>query len=86
MTREKNDWRLTGQERYLKSATLTWQSYRPANPSNDHDHCEFCQTKFMEREPGTLHEGYATPDRHRWVCKTCVEDFAGLFSWKVVAA
>ena len=82
--REKNDWRLTNQERYLKGATLVWMTYRPANPQNDHDHCEFCFAKFMqERFPETLQEGYSTSDRHRWVCKPCFDDFADLFQWNV---
>ena len=84
--REKNDWRLTNQERYLKGASLIWHSYRPANPVNDHDHCEFCQAKFMQNVPDTLHEGYTTPDREHWICKTCFNDFADLFAWKVTSA
>ena len=49
--REPNDWRLMNQERYLRGATLVWQRYLPAKPTNDHDHCEFCQTKFMQNDP-----------------------------------
>ena len=85
--REANDWRLTNQERYLKGVTLAWQSYAPASPENDHDHCEFCFAKFMQQDyPDTLHEGYSTPDRYRWVCEPCFDDFADLFQWKVVSA
>jgi hypothetical protein len=76
---EKDDWRLQGQERYLKGATLYWRKYRrpPWNPDWDHDHCEFCGAKFMEEDyPDVLHEGYATSDEYRWVCKPCFEDFA----------
>jgi len=46
--REPNDWRLMNQERYLKGVTLSWRAYVPANPTNDHDHCEFCQAKFLQ--------------------------------------
>lgn len=85
--REPNDWRLTNQERYLKGVTLTWRSYAPASPKNDHDHCEFCWTKFMEKPmPETLQAGYSTPDRERWVCKTCFDDFVDLFGWRVASA
>jgi hypothetical protein len=85
--RELNDWRLTNQERYLKGATLVWHSYAPANPKNDHDHCEFCFAKFMQTEhPETLQVGYSTPDRDRWICKACFDDFVDLFSWNVTSA
>jgi hypothetical protein len=84
--RERNDWRLMNQERYLKGATLVWRSYEPASSKNDHDHCEFCQTKFMRGGADTLHEGYSTSDRQRWVCKQCFDDFVDLFGWKVTGA
>jgi len=85
--REQNDWRLTNQERYLKGVTLVWQPYSPANPRNDHDHCEFCWAKFMApNQADTLHEGYATQDHERWVCKQCFDDFRDLFGWKGTSA
>ncbi|HEX4333554.1 MAG TPA: hypothetical protein VH040_15555 [Usitatibacter sp.] len=45
------DWRLTNQQRYLMHAQLIHRRYGPinpgnANPTNDHDHCEFCSAKF----------------------------------------
>ncbi len=71
------------QERYLKGATLIWGPYRPRSPDNDHDHCEFCQEKFMMTGgPESLHQGYCTPDRNRWICQPCFNDFLDLFSWK----
>ena len=82
--REPNDWRHTNQERYLKGVAFVWQRYSPASSTNDHDHCEFCWAKFMESaEPDTLHEGYATSDKYRWICKTCFDDFADLFGWQI---
>jgi hypothetical protein len=33
-----------------------------------------------------LHDGYSTPDREHWICKTCFNDFADLFAWKVTSA
>jgi hypothetical protein len=81
---EAKDWRLTNQERYLKGVALRWRKYQPANPSNDHDHCEFCYSKFMVQNlPDVLHEGYATEDSYRWICKPCFEDFKELFQWQV---
>jgi hypothetical protein len=82
--REPNDWRLTNQERYLKGAELSWRKYHPANSDNDHDHCEFCQAKFMVKdEPDALREGYSTPDGYRWICRACFNDFLDLFAWKI---
>jgi hypothetical protein len=85
--RAANDWRLTNQERYLKGVTLVWHTYAPASPKTDHDHCEFCFAKFMRTGlPETLQEGYSTPDRQRWICKGCFDDFVDLFGWKVTSA
>jgi hypothetical protein len=81
--REPEDWRLTNQERYLRGVTLVWRSYSPENPENDHDHCAFCSDKFMVSEPGTLHEGWSTEDRYRWICATCCDDFQDLFHWNL---
>lgn len=81
---DPKDWRLTNQEQYLQGAVLTWRQYAPANPENDHDHCEFCFAKFMRvSEPNALHEGYSTPDRYRWICKPCFDDFVDLFAWQI---
>lgn len=79
-----DDWRLTNQMQYLHRENLHWRPYAPANPWNDHDHCEFCFAKFMvSTENQTLGEGYATVDGHRWICKTCYEDFKTLFEWQL---
>jgi hypothetical protein len=84
---DPTDWRLQGQEKYLKGVELRWQVYRhyPEKPDWDHDHCEFCWAKFMvEDYPDVLHEGYSTPDEYRWVCKGCFEDFKEMFQWRVI--
>jgi hypothetical protein len=85
-TVDTNDWRLQGQERYLKGVTLTLRKYEryAPNPSWDHDHCEFCGAKFMvEDVPDVLHEGYCTADQYRWICVGCFTDFREHFEWKV---
>jgi hypothetical protein len=86
---DPTDWRLQGQERYLKRATLVRRAYRryARNPYWDHDHCEFCSAKFtVEAHPDTLQEGYATLDDYHWVCSACFEDFKGRFAWTVSPA
>jgi len=80
------DWRLQGQEKYLKGVTLVPRRYRRSapNPNWDHDHCEFCWAKFMVEDAHGLHHGYATHDDYRWICEKCFEDFKSMFEWKVV--
>lgn len=79
---DSNDWRLQGQEEYLKGVSLTLKKYTKYREDWDHDHCEFCSEKFMEEgNPDCLHEGYATSDNYRWICKQCFDDFKEMFSW-----
>jgi hypothetical protein len=77
------DWRLQGQERFLKSVAVTWKQYRPYREGWDHDHCEFCSAKFSLCETH-LHEGYVTLDGYHWICKTCFCDFQETFEWLVM--
>jgi hypothetical protein len=81
-----DDWRLQGQERYLSGATLYWRVWHGTRAGWDHDHCEFCFTKFMDRAdvPDVLGEGYTTDDEYRWVCAKCAADFAARFKFKFV--
>lgn len=80
------DWRLQGQERYLKGVTLVRRSYRqnPHNPNWDHDHCEFCWAKFsLDPNAREVEAGYCTPDDYRWICEPCFDDFNEMFDWKI---
>ena len=80
-----SDWRLQGQERYLQGVRLLRSGYRAYSADWDHDHCEFCSVKFLERPaPGDLSVGYCTEDRYRWICENCFSDFRELFQWEVV--
>ncbi len=84
MAASHDDWRLQGQKRYLQGAVMHKDRWVSRHPDWDHDHCEFCWAKFMERDlPDVLHFGYTTRDRERWVCETCFEDFKELFAWCV---
>jgi hypothetical protein len=81
-----SDWRLQGQERYLKGATLVQREYRayPSNPKWDHDHCEFCMAKFGEGDlSGAIQAGYSTTDEYRWICDDCFRDFRDRFDWTI---
>ncbi len=82
---DDTDWRLQGQERYLKGAEVTYRKYRRTSESWDHDHCEFCQAKFMETpdDPDVKTDGYATADEDRWICSTCLADFMERFTFVI---
>jgi hypothetical protein len=62
----------------------------------DHDHCEFCWTKFMSSDypleqqewrnehPEILTAGYTLAEsqiRRIWICPTCFSDFRDRFGW-----
>jgi hypothetical protein len=83
---DPNDWRLNGQEEYLQGVALTKRQYHSPlnNPEWDHDHCEFCNAKFMvEDAPDVLHDGYCTEDEYYWICSQCFADFWQYFEWTV---
>lgn len=55
------DWRLQGQDAYLKAVTLWWRTYTPPNEIWGRDHCEFCWNIFAAGDVADAqHEGYAT--------------------------
>lgn len=79
---DDSDWRLAGQERWLRGAVLYWRRWSSARPDWDHDHCEFCSATFARGDvPDALAEGYATADGYHWVCRDCFADFHGRFGW-----
>jgi hypothetical protein len=83
-----DDWRRIGQERILLGKSFRRATYRPQEPGNDHDHCEFCGDKFMtgpDAPADALGFGYVTEalDQARWVCDTCFHDFRDEFGFTV---
>jgi len=79
---EKNDWRLMGQEKYLKGKPLLHKHWEQLDPTWDHDHCEFCGKKL--EKPTDI--GYCTTDQRYWICEECFHDFKEMFQWNVVTA
>ena len=77
------DWRLQGQEKYLKGVSLYRKLYEPYRAGWDHDHCEFCGTKLSRTEEEAQREGYVTSDNYHWICINCYEDFKNIFEWRV---
>ncbi len=72
---ESSDWRLQGQDAYLRGVELQWKRYRAHSETWEHDHCSFCWTKFADPEFSTAHrelagredtlvEGYTTTSEH----------------------
>lgn len=80
---EKNDWRLTGQEKYLSEKKLYLRVWKSKYAHSDHNHCIFCCNMFSEF-PETLHEGYTTDDNRYWICPKCYDDFKDMFKWSVI--
>ena len=85
------DWRLMGQERYLEGAALELRDYEAYSETWEHDHCAFCQRKFLPAsvgDPGARSRGYTTTAEHErgagyyWVCEECFADFAERFGWR----
>ncbi len=84
---DPRDWRLAGQEKYLKGVEICRHPYRqyPKNPAWDHDHCSFCWAEFcLTGCKEALREGWSTLDEYNWICDPCFADFKELFEWRVV--
>lgn len=81
-----SDWRLQGQERYLKGAQLSRQSYNMYRGNQDHDHCAFCWKKFtaIKSDEDSIQAGYVTGDHYHWICDECFNDFRLQFEWTIV--
>ena len=86
----RSDWRLTNQEKYLKGVALRLRKFHVAvgHPAWDHEHCDFCWAKIVEKKESEdselLMEAYATEDGAHWICPKCVEDFRVQFGWIIV--
>jgi hypothetical protein len=78
----QDDWRRQGQENYLKGVKLVFQDYQPSKTGWDHDHCEFCGSKFS-LHGSDLKKGYSTENKYHWICTDCFADFEGEFSWQI---
>ena len=76
---DSNDWRLNGQETYLKGKRFQYVSWFSGNPTWDHDHCEFCYAKISNKE-GDINEAYEADDGKYWICPKCFEDFSCLLA------
>ena len=78
----EKDWRLTNQIKYLYKTKLFRATFKETK-DNDHEHCEFCWSKFSESDDD-LHEGYCSLNMHIWICDKCYHDFNKMFKWELV--
>jgi len=87
------DWRILDQEEYLTEREFEFRKYKPIEPNNDHDHCEFCTKKLYHEmiDDYCATEGYVTMERQGgntvggvWVCVECFNDFKKRFRFRVV--
>lgn len=77
------DWRISNQKEYIYQANLKRIDYANKTTMCEHDHCEFCMSKFSN-SLNDLHTGYCTMDEYYWICEECFADFAEMFDWTVV--
>jgi len=76
-----DDWRRTGQERFLGKRKFWHAKYERWSEAWDHDHCLFCWETFRADNGPWLNEGWATDrdecrgERYYWVCENCFQDF-----------
>lgn len=73
----KNDWRLTNQDNYLKNVKLIKSKY---TLKVGHEHCAFCWYKFKQDSD----IGYCTLDKYHWICECCYNDFEEMFNWELI--
>jgi hypothetical protein len=80
---DTTDWRLRNQENWLRNAKLRRTEYTLYREGWDHDHCEFCGSKFCLDDEGCLKEGYCTLESYHWICVPCFSDFQERFNFQV---
>ena len=80
VTVEANDWRLMEDMSYLRGLAFEKKDYVAYRDDWDHDHCEFCWSKFSATAPDALRAGYTTEDNYRWICERCFDDFHEQFA------
>ncbi len=83
-----DDWRLMGQERWLRGVTIKRADWSPRNDRTDHDHCAFCTKRIAAPDSGyddAICTGYCTLELYHWVCPQCFNDFRDRFQWTLAS-
>ena len=76
-----DDWRLTGQDAYMRKVNLRKIANSELRKKDEtwHEHCEFCMCKITK---DFSDDCYSTEDEYRWVCLKCYSDFKEIFDWR----
>ena len=78
----RDDWRLMGQEGYLRDKVLQHRKFDRQLCVLDFDQCDFC-FKVFDEDPERPLTAYFEPDQKIWICETCFKDFKNHFNWVV---
>ena len=76
----REDWRITGQESYLKGKHLHHMRFSRSFCTEDYDQCEFCWRVF---DKDIVNPEMAYFDGKHWICEECYKDFKDYFQWTV---
>lgn len=80
----RDDWRIMGQESYLKGKTLQHRKFQNGLRHDEHqDQCDFCYSGLNE-DPENLTRAYYSAEEEVWICEECFNDFREHFDWTVV--
>lgn len=78
----REDWRIMGQEGYLKDKKLQHRKFSQAMRTKDNDQCDFCYS-FLDRNHQGASYAYFEPITRSWICERCYQDFKEHFNWMV---
>ena len=78
---KNNDWRIRNQMEYLYQMEWIKSNYYTNQKEWDHDHCEFCMTKFDNTDV----IAYKSKEGYYWICENCLKDFFNMFKWKIIS-
>lgn len=78
-----SDWRLNGQDKYLKHVCLKHIKFIDKSKKSDHEHCEFCLEEISDY-PDAIKQAYCTDDEYHWICDDCYNDFKSSFDWTII--
>lgn len=70
------DWRLNGQEAWLRGRSFLRRRYPEPDGMWDHSHCVFCWQR-ISTYPEDEGEAYASLDGRWWICCACFREFSG---------
>lgn len=78
----RDDWRIMGQEGYLRKKRLQHRYFNRSLCVEDFDQCEFCWDCFDD-DPAHPMMAYFEPINKHWICEECYNDFKSHFDWTV---